>query len=100
LLVSVYRAWRSEKRPYEVLEIQPLIVKETKGNSFPSRHVFSAFVIAVTALWVAPAAGGVLLVLGVALAACRVIGGVHWPRDVIAGAAVGIAAGLLGYRWF
>ena len=33
------------------------------------------------------------LAVGILLALCRVIGGVHFPRDVIAGAAAGIAAG-------
>jgi membrane-associated phospholipid phosphatase len=32
-------------------------------------------------------------------ALCRVIGGVHWPRDVMAGALLGATAGLIGY-WF
>ena len=35
--------------------------------------------------------------LGVVLAVLRVIGGVHEPRDVIAGALAGILCGVLGY---
>ena len=93
LLVSVFRNLYNAKRPYELLEIQPLIHKDKKGKSFPSRHVFSVFVIAMTFLWLCPPAGVVFLVVGVLLALCRVIGGVHFPRDVIAGALAGIAAG-------
>lgn len=94
LLLSIFRSKVNAKRPYEVLDIQPLIHKDTKGNSFPSRHVFSVFVIAMTFLWLLPPLGAAFLTVGVLLAACRVVGGVHWPRDVVAGAAVGIVAGL------
>ena len=34
---------------------------------------------------------------GALLAWCRVVGGVHFPRDVIAGALIGIGCGVLGY---
>ena len=85
------------KRPYEVLDIQPIITKNTKGHSMPSRHVFSMFVIAMAFLWVLPWAGALLLCFGAALALVRVIGGVHFPRDVIAGALVGIVSGILGF---
>lgn len=96
-LLSVYRNLRNAERPYEVLDIQPLIHKDKKGKSFPSRHVFSVFVIAMTFLWLIPWLGVVFLAVGVVLALCRVIGGVHWPRDVIAGAVVGIVSGIVGF---
>lgn len=45
--------------------------------------------------WFAAAAPVALALLAVAalLAVCRVLGGVHFPRDVIAGALVGVAVG-------
>lgn len=95
--LSAFRHVVNAPRPYQVLDIQPIICKNTQGYSFPSRHVFSCFVIAMTFLWILPPAGAVLLGFGVVLAAARVVGGVHWPRDVIAGAAAGVAAGLLGF---
>ncbi|MBQ3090411.1 MAG: phosphatase PAP2 family protein [Oscillospiraceae bacterium] len=99
LLLSVFRDRYNAKRPYEVLEIQPIIIKHTKGHSFPSRHVFSCFVIAMTFLWLAPPLGLLFLLMGAGLCYCRVVGGVHFPRDVAAGALVGILSGILGY-WF
>lgn len=96
-LLSVFRNICNAKRPYEVLDIRPLIHKDKRGKSFPSRHVFSVFVIAMTFLWLVPPLGGVFLLVGVGLALCRVIGGVHWPLDVIVGAAVGILSGVIGY---
>lgn len=97
VLLSVVRDKLNAKRPYEVLEIRPIIHKKTKGHSMPSRHVFSMFVIAMTFLWVMPWMGVVLLCFGAILAAVRVVGGVHFPRDVLVGALAGLLSGLIGF---
>lgn len=91
--VSAYRSRLNAPRPYERCAISPLIVRDGAGESFPSRHAFSAFAIAAS--WFAAAAPVALALLAVAalLAVCRVLGGVHFPRDVIAGALVGVAVG-------
>lgn len=94
-LLTLVRARIDEPRPYEVLNIDPLIHKDTRGKSFPSRHVFSIFVIAMAWLAYLPPVGATLLVLSALMAFVRVVGGVHWPHDVIAGALCGIAVGLL-----
>jgi membrane-associated phospholipid phosphatase len=95
--VTVFRRVYNAPRPYEKFGIPPVIDKDTQGKSFPSRHVFSVFVIAATIFVEHHGAGLMLAIVGVALAAIRVLGGVHEPRDVIAGACVGILAGLIGY---
>ena len=63
----------------------------------PSRHIFSMFMIAMGWLVFWPPMGWTLLVVGVLLAVIRVLGGVHFPRDVLVGALCGIIAGLLGF---
>ncbi|MBO5070749.1 MAG: phosphatase PAP2 family protein [Roseburia sp.] len=95
--VSLFRQWYNAPRPYEKFDIPPVIAKDTKGKSFPSRHVFSVFVIAITVFEQYQAAGLVLCVVGIGLALIRVLGGVHEPRDVVAGAIIGIFSGVLGY---
>lgn len=97
VLVSLFRKWRDCPRPYEQLDIEPLIHKDTRGKSFPSRHVFSITIIAATWWYFCPAMGIVFSVSAVLLAAARVLGGVHFPRDVMAGILIGAAAGWLGY---
>lgn len=92
--VSALRAAINAPRPYERFGVPPVLHKETRGKSFPSRHVFSAFAIASAVSAKAPAAGTALGAAGAALAAIRVIGGVHSPSDVLAGAALGIACRL------
>ena len=85
VLLTFVRKAINRPRPYEALDITPIIKKDTKGNSMPSRHVFSMTEIAVTAFLLSPAVGGVLLFFSLALAFIRVIGGVHYPTDVAAG---------------
>ena len=97
VVVSVFRYFYNAPRPYERMEIEPLIPKDTRGKSFPSRHVFSIFMIGMTYLPVVPAAAVLIFVAGVLLAVLRVIGGVHDISDVVAGAAIGILCGILGY---
>lgn len=99
IILTIFRFFVNAKRPYEVFDIPPVIAKDTRGRSFPSRHVFSVFIIAMTffAVCPVPVLGGVIFVLGILLAVVRVFAGVHFPRDVIAGAISGIAAGYIGY---
>lgn len=65
------------------------------GKSFPSRHTFSAFAIAASWFVASVPVAVVLLVAAGVLAVCRVLGGVHFPRDVVAGALIGSATGAL-----
>ena len=85
-------------RPYEVLDIDPLIKKDTCGKSFPSRHTFSCFIIAFTWLECCLPVGALLLATGVLLAVTRVLGGVHFPRDVIAAALLAAACAFVGFH--
>ena len=98
VLVSLFRKACNTPRPYEVFGIPPVLAKDTVGKSFPSRHTFSIFIIGMTFLATCPLpwAGWLVLAMGVCLACVRVLAGVHFPRDVVAGAITGIAFGLLG----
>lgn len=94
LLLSFVRAKINAPRPYE-RGIDSLVSKRTQGKSFPSRHVFSVFMIAMTFLKELPIIGILFLVLGCLLAVTRVLHGVHYPKDVIAGALCGILWGVI-----
>ncbi len=97
--LTIFRACFNRPRPYETFETSPVIKKDTKGKSFPSRHVFSAMVIAMTFLLVSPwtAVGVIFVVLTVLMAIVRVVSGVHYPSDVIVGAAFAIVVAIIGY---
>lgn len=81
-------------RPYERYEIEPIIHKDTEGQSFPSRHVFSAVLISMAVISQFPLYGGVLFVLSVLEAYIRVAGGVHTPLDVLVSLISGVLCGL------
>lgn len=93
VLLSLVRQRLNTPRPYEQWPISPLISREKTGDSFPSRHVFSATVIAMAALWLDWRWGLLLLTLALLLAVIRVVGGVHYPRDVAAGLVCGLVVG-------
>lgn len=100
ILLSAFRYFYNAPRPYEELQIEPLIEKDTKGKSFPSRHVFSAFLIASVVWSISKAWGvfyyGIAAMIGIS----RVIGGVHYVKDVMAGSIAGILLWSVGFKLF
>lgn len=94
--LSVMRRMINAPRPYELLEFYERKPKDKAGCSFPSRHVFSVFVIATVITPANTLLGIILFVLGAALAAMRVLLGVHFIRDVVAGALIGVISGAVG----
>lgn len=97
-LVTMIRAAINAPRPYEAHAIRPLIHKDTQGHSMPSRHMASATIIACTLFWAAgPVWGAVGFAACAAIAYTRIVGGVHFPRDIAAGAVMALLAALLGY---
>lgn len=97
ILVSVIRHLIDAERPYAKYNFTPLVQKDKTGDSMPSRHVFSAFVIGMALWYINAFLGGVILVLGIAMAVVRVLVGVHFPKDVVVGAFMGIISGVIGF---
>ena len=96
--VSVFRSAFAAPRPRELYDMSSLGELEPKksGRSFPSRHVFSSFVIGTALCFVEPVLGAVVLFLGITLGACRVLLGYHFLRDVVAGGLIGAVCGIIG----
>jgi decaprenylphosphoryl-5-phosphoribose phosphatase len=82
------------KRPRPVLEGLPPLGGTPSSLSFPSAHATSSFAVATAMTRVAPEAG-VAFLLAALLALGRPYLGMHYPSDVIAGALLGVALGLL-----
>ena len=99
VLVSLLRRIVNCERPYEVFDTEALAElkkKRKSGRSFPSRHVFSAFLIGTVTVFYYPLLGVGAFLAGLTLAVERVFLGIHFPKDVLVGAFIGVASGLLG----
>ena len=83
-------------RPYEQPGFTPLVAKESRGHSMPSRHALSAAVLAAVWLYFYPAAGCVMVGIALLICCLRVLTGVHHVRDVVCGFALGFALGCAG----
>ena len=99
IFISQFRKKLSAPRPYEVYGFTPALDKDTVGRSFPSRHVFSIFMVACTYFQVSIPIGIIIMIMGLGLAVIRVVGGVHFIKDVVAGAIMAILIGIICF-WF
>ena len=97
IVVTVLRAWLDYPRPYDLYDIDPIIVKTTSGKSLPSRHVASAVAIACAITYVHLDWGALAFTACVIVAFTRIVGGVHIPRDIIAAFAIALAIGIIGF---
>ncbi len=99
VLVSIVRHFLDSKRPYQVFDFAEMgidIPKHKIGRSFPSRHVFSSFLIGTLAFVYHPILAASVLALGAFIGLSRILLGVHFVSDVAAGAIIGIASGAVG----
>jgi undecaprenyl-diphosphatase len=84
-------------RPFAAHAIHLLFYRPS-DSSFPSNATSVGFSMA-TAVWLFNRkAGWAMYILALLFGLSRVVGGVHYPTDVLAGAVIGIAAGYLVVR--
>jgi membrane-associated phospholipid phosphatase len=90
--IAVKLAVGRERPPVAAVPAGRRLRRQPVTTSFPSGHSASAAAFAVAAAREAPGAAMPLWGLAAAVAWSRVWTGVHYPGDVAAGAAIGIAA--------
>ena len=95
VILSFLRKKINAPRPYEEWTIKPLLDRDSPGRSMPSRHVFSATIISMACFHASLSLGIILLVLSAFLGLVRVLGGVHYPKDVLVGYACGLVWGMI-----
>lgn len=99
LIVELMKIIIRRKRPFLHIKEMRIVGERARGHSFPSGHTSQAF-FAATLLFLHFNAGflggftlySIALIVGIT----RIYVGVHYPRDVIGGAVLGTAWGLVG----
>jgi undecaprenyl-diphosphatase len=66
--------------------------------SFPSGHTITAFAVVVPVMLALPQHGASLLICALSVAASRILPGMHFLTDVLAGIALGTLLGLFAFR--
>lgn len=93
LTVEIIKALADRNRPFITLEEALVVGRRIGGRSFPSGHTSQAFYL-MSLLALHFQTGIVLTTILIAIAALvgftRVYMGVHYPRDVLAGAILGV----------
>lgn len=98
--ISVLRKIIKKPRPYEVYDTASVIPKKNKGNSFPSRHTASAFIIALAVMSVNIPCGIFMLLLAVLVALSRILAGVHFICDVMGAVLISTVIGIVFFFIF
>ena len=99
LLVCVKRRGGAPGRASACLspswDVSPLGWFPSDRFSFPSGHALDAFAIGSVLALSFPAAAALILLVAASVAASRVVLGLHWLSDVVAGVVVGLVIGTL-----
>jgi len=103
LILRLFKGTWSLPRPPAVLPQETLTVigPGLRRGSFPSGHTATAFLF--VGIWALSSRSRVvslgILLPGIVVGISRMAVGVHWPSDVLAGAALGWTTAWLGLRW-
>ena len=95
IFVTLLRKLINSERPYERYGTPSVFNKQTIGESMPSRHTASAFVIAMAFIYVNLPLGIIGLAVALLIALSRIFAGAHFIRDVLIGAGISILAGII-----
>jgi membrane-associated phospholipid phosphatase len=90
----------SRRRPDAEIPAARRLAHAPWTSSFPSGHAASAAAFATGATIEMPELGAGVIALAVAVGASRVVTGVHYPSDVLAGFAIGAAAAACTLLWW
>ena len=94
LLALALKAAVDRPRPYAVIPEPEPLLRSDIGASFPSGHAATSFAGAVLLAYLVRRSVPALLALAALVAFSRIYVGVHYPLDMIAGAALGTAVAL------
>ena len=95
----IIKNWAARIRPYDFFNDLELIIEKQHDFSFPSGHSTNSFACAWVIFCMSKKRYGVpALVLAILIALARLYVGVHYPTDVLAGAAIGIISAVCAMK--
>ena len=94
IITEVIRFLWERPRPFVENNLTPLI-EHSASSSFPSGHAVLFFALGTVLFFYNKTAGIMFLLGAIVVSAARVFAFLHWPSDIAAGAAIGIASGVL-----
>ena len=100
LLFQWLKRFTGRRRPCEIEPHRWATLLPPDQFSFPSGHTMTAFAVAVSLALSYPSVTIGLLFCAFSIAASRILLGMHFLSDVLAGALIGALIGFLGYAAF
>ena len=94
---SSIRFFHPVPRPPVTHALKPLI--DLKSPSFPSGHALFFFALSTFVFFFNPLLGIIFFTTTVIIAIARVMAGVHYPSDMLAGCLLGIVSAYLSYAY-
>jgi membrane-associated phospholipid phosphatase len=98
IALEIIRFALNVERPFIALNIPPLFAPIDIGPALPSGHATLFFGLAAVTWGQSKKISVALFSAATLMGIGRVAAGVHWPTDILAGAALGIAAGYFAKR--
>ncbi len=90
LVVETIRHFCPRLRPFEVIDSINLILPLKDSFSFPSGHAAIIFAISTIAYYHHQKVGTIMFLLAFIMGISRIVSGIHWPLDIVAGGLIGI----------
>ena len=95
VFTELVRIFYRRKRPYLAHRVKQLLKKYAEA-SFPSGHTISIVAMGVALAHFDPAAGWFVALSGLVIGLARIMAGLHYPLDVLAGLVLSLPAAYLG----
>jgi undecaprenyl-diphosphatase len=95
VITEIIRWLLPRSRPFVANHINLLFNYNAAEPSFPSGHAAFYFAIALIVCFYNKRAGIVFFIAASLIAVARVFSGIHWPSDILVGAAIGVFSGWL-----